>query len=78
MAKKTDAQRLLDWEKIRRACPCAYQDGRHYRFPDVDCELKCKSCDWNPAEHERRMKSGTTVFNRVTKVKTLYFKEEKQ
>jgi hypothetical protein len=75
MGKRTDEQKALDFEKVRRGCPCAFIDGNRYRYPSVDCELECGTCGWNPNEHKRRMENGATVYNRKTKIKTMYIRK---
>ena len=50
--------------KLAISAPCGktVYDKRRERevtvFPAVDCGYLCETCDWNPLEHERRLKEG--------------------
>lgn len=50
--------------KLAISAPCSttVYDKRRNReatiFPAVDCGYLCETCDWNPQEHERRLKEG--------------------
>lgn len=76
MALRTAEQKALDFEKVRKKCPCAFVDDRHYVYPPIDCEMKCNECGWNPKEQSRRIRSGNLHYNRITKIRKLYFSKK--
>ena len=53
--------------KIVNDCPCLFTVWNKEKArwditaPQVDCGFRCDSCDWNPREHERRMREGEWV-----------------
>lgn len=54
----------------RMNAPCGYKEkdperrSRHWdkEYPGVDCDGRCGSCGWNPAEAKRRMTTGRFVL----------------
>lgn len=46
-------------KKALVAAPCGRMNEKgKVEYPDVNCDQKCARCGWNPAEAERRMKTG--------------------
>lgn len=52
-----------DKKKIRMGTPCVFtyttrSKQVHRAVPLVDCDMKCDTCGWNPAEQQRRLETG--------------------